>query len=262
MIPPVFTELKNKTLLIAVENYVLFLKIKNDKIYNSCCLDRFLETEMQGVIIDAMEIENQNIILENLHGDIFVAVKNKNISEEELNKEYDEEDKLFLNFDYGEYELKYKINHNDKNIGRDIHPFIYSKNNTIFCDNFKIDFSSDKFEKIKTNKINIMNGWTKKLSDLLNNKFEFKDFVLGLNEEKELVAISKKYEEVISIIKLENQIGELIHIENNIYLCSFENDKKIYLVDLSDFRIIDSKEYNFKYIVKNENENKILLIDI
>ena len=99
---------------------------------------------------------------------------------------------------------------------------------------------------------------------MLNNKFEFKDFVFGLNEKK-LIIINKKYEEIIAIIELAKNIRELIHIENNIYLFSLdEKDNKVYLVDFSnfDFKIIESKQYNFKYIVKNENENKIFLIDI
>ena len=262
IMPPIIKELKNKTILIAVKDYVLFLKIKNDEIYSSCCLDRFMDNEFLGYIVDVIEIENENIIIENITGNIYVAIKNKIILNEELNQINDEDGKLFLNFDSKEYVYKYKIPNNC--IGRDIHPIIYSKKNIVFFDKYKIDFTSDKFEKIKTNEINIINVWVQKLGNTLNNKFEFKDFVFGLNEKK-LIIINKEYEEIIAIIELAKDIRELIHIENNIYLFSLdEKVNKIYLVDFSnlDYKIIESKQYNFKYIVKNENENKIFLIDI
>ena len=77
MMPPIIKELKNKTILIAAKDYVLFLKIKNDEIYSSCCLGRFMDNEDLDFIVDVIEIENGNIIIENLRGNIYVAIKNK-----------------------------------------------------------------------------------------------------------------------------------------------------------------------------------------
>ena len=74
MMPPIIKELKNKTILIAAKDYVLFLKIKNDEIYSSCCLGRFMDNEDLDFIVDVIEIENENIIIENLRGNIYVAI--------------------------------------------------------------------------------------------------------------------------------------------------------------------------------------------
>ena len=251
--PIIFLELKNKTILFAGRNFVSFWKIQNDDIYNSCYITRDHEKETTAEIIDAIELENENIVIQNIFGDIYLLVKNKNTSNKKLRSDYNSDFDIELNHDSREYEY-YKKMPSEKRYSRN--PIIYSKKNTVFFRTFKVDFSLDKLEKINTNIIEISDKFFNR-----NNRFEFKEFFALVNG-CEISILDKKYYEIIVKIELNNSLENLIHIDKNLYICNFYNKQgknyndKIFLVDFNnyDFKIINSKEYNYRFLAKYENQ--------
>ena len=219
----------------------MFYKIKDDKLYRTSFLCRDHNKDSLAEILEAIQIENGKIILQNILGDIYVLNKNKNYIEKEVHKVThgyiadDEND---------EYQFVYKFPNTQR---WKMNPIGYSKGNIVFFNNFKVDFSNDKYEKITINEINIT-----KNKFCLNYRFDFDDFILLKleSEQNESIygIIDKRYYEIVSKIKFESDINEIIHINENKYLCNFAKDKnKIYLIDLTNYdaKIIDSKSYDY-----------------
>ena len=246
--------LQNNTLLTAGRNSVMFYKIKDDKLYRTSFLCRDHNKDSLAEILEAIQIENGKIILQNILGDIYVLNKNKNYIEKEVHKVThgyiadDEND---------EYQFVYKFPNTQR---WKINPIGYTKGNIVFFNNFKVNFSNDKYEKITINEINIT-----KNKVCLNYRFDFDDFILLKleSEQNESIygIIDKRYYEIVSKIIFESDINEIIHINENKYLCNFTKDKsKIYLIDLTNYdaKIIDSKSYDYN-INRAYNKDKIFI---
>jgi len=257
--PIIGLELQNNTLLTAGRNSVQFFKIKNDKLYRTAYLSRDHNGDSLAEIIQAIQTENGKIILQNILADIYVLEKNENYIDKESYNVTDgyitEDSQNDLNI---EYKFVYKFLDTKR---RKINPIGYSYGNIVVFNNFKVDVSDDKYEKININSINI----TKNIF-CLNYKFNFKDFILlKLDGEKDgsiYAIIDKKYYEIVRIIKVESDINEMIHIGENKYLFTFSEIKnKIFLADLTnyDFKIIDSKLFDYKF-TREYDEDKLFII--
>lgn len=92
--------------------------------------------------------------MQNILGDIYVVQKLKNYKE--CNSTIEEE--CIIN-DNPEYEFINKIPSENRWI---MSPIAYAKENTVIFNNFKIDFSNEKYEKIKINE-----------NKVTKNKFNF-----------------------------------------------------------------------------------------
>ena len=112
-IPLIFYELKNKTLLNARRNSVASWKIKNDKIYRTTYINYDHNHESLAEILEAIEIENGKIILQNILGDIYILGKWENYKEKEFKNI--RHDYIADDGDNNEYEFIYKIPY-EKNI--------------------------------------------------------------------------------------------------------------------------------------------------
>lgn len=236
--PIAYIELRNKTLLTAGRNSIYFYKIKNDKLLITDIITNDNNGDSFAELLEVIELENGKIILQNILGDIYVVQKLKNYKECNPEIEYG-----YIINNNPEYECIHKIPYEKRWI---MTPIIYAKENTVFFNNFKIDFSNEKYEKIKINEIKV----TKNKFNF-NYRFEFKDFILLQLEDLKYAIIDKKYYEIIVKISLK-EIKQIIEIDENQYLCTFrgdENKKKIFLIDLTKFlpKIIDSKEYNYNF---------------
>ena len=235
-----YIELKNKTLLTIGRNLLCFYKIINDKLLRTTCLIRDKNNDPLAEVLQVIEIENGKIILENILGDIYVVEKIKNYKEINLSNisiEYG-----YINNDNPEYEFTHKIPNEQR---RKMTPIAYAQKNTVFFNDFKIDFSNEKYEKIK-----ITENQVNKNKFIIRYRFEFDNFILLLLEKSQYAIIDKKYYEIINRIELDI-INEIIYVGNNKYLFTYKTkDKnKIFLLDLTDFdfKIIDSKEFNFNF---------------
>ena len=255
--PILIYELKNKSLLFTGRNHFSIYKIKDDKIFMSS-----YHGFSKGEIYQVKELENKRIILVNYCGEIFVA---KELGKRLINYKQDE------NPIYVKYEIQETILNEEK----EIHPILFTKGNIAFFNDFKIDFSSDKYQKTNINKIYEYKFGRKAYfgifyeSDKLvfalnsikekayfNNKVNFPyDKTIGY----ELLIINKEYLEVVQKIELESVLTNLMLVEGNIFLYIMKD--KIVMADFSDsiFKVIDSnniesKKFNLFYIGKYSNQ--------
>ena len=248
--PLSYIELKNKTLLTVGRNSLYFYKIINDKIWRTTCLNCDKNNDSLAEVLQVIEIENGKIILENILGDIYVVEKIKNYKEINLSDLpiIDE----YISNDNPEYEFTYKIPCEQR---FKMTPIAYAQKNTVFFNNFKIDFSNEKYEKIK-----IQENQVNKNKFIINYRFEFDNFILLLLEKSQYAIIDKKYYEIIIRIELDI-INEIIYVGNNKYLFTYKDkDKnKIFLLDLTEYnsKIIDSKEFNYNF--KRESKDKVFI---
>ena len=136
------------------------------------CLIRDKNKDPLAEVLQVIEIENGKIILENILGDIYVVEKIKNYKEINLSNisiEYG-----YINNDNSEYEFTHKIPNEQR---RKMTPIAYAQKNTVFFNDFKIDFSNEKYEKIK-----ITENQVNKNTFIIRYRFEFDNFILLLLE--------------------------------------------------------------------------------
>ena len=238
--PLSYIELKNKTLLTVGRNSLYFYKIINDKLWRTTCLNRDKNNDPLAEVLQVIEIENGKIILENILGDIYVVEKIKNYKEINISDLSILDG--YISNDNPEYEFTYKIPCEQR---WKMTPIAYAQKNTVFFNDFKIDFSNEKYEKVKINENQV-----NKNKFITRYRFEFNNFILLLLEKSVYAIIDKKYYEIITKIELDI-INEIIYVGNNKYLFTYEKkDKnKIFLLDLTDFdfKIIDSKAFNYNF---------------
>ena len=248
--PLSYIELKNKTLLTVGRNSLYFYKIINDKLWRTTCLNRDKNNDPLAEVLQVIEIENGKNIFENILGDIYVVEKIKNYKETNISDLSILDG--YISNDNPEYEFTYKIPCEQR---WKMTPIAYAQKNTVFFNDFKIDFSNEKYEKIKINENQV-----NKNKFITRYRFEFNNFILLLLENSVYAIIDKKYYEIITKIELDI-INEIIYVGNNKYLFTYENkDKnKIFLLDLTDFdfKIIDSKAFNYNF--KREYQDKVFI---
>ena len=228
-------------------------KIENDNLYRTTYLSRDHNNDSLAEIIEGIEIENGKIILQNILGDIYILDKNEKYKEKEIKKFCDN---YYIDYE-DEYKFIYKIPYEKRWKRTSI---INSKGNIVIFDGFKIDFSNEKYEKIKNNEMNV----TKNIFGE-KYRFEFKNFILLKIESKQegsiYALVDKISNQIIYKIELKSDIIEIIHIDRNNYLCTFsENKNKIFLINLSinNFIILDSKEYNYNF-TSDWDEHKLFI---
>ena len=239
-VPLSYIELKNKTLLTVGRNSLYFYKIINDKLWRTTCLNRDKNNDYLAEVLQVIEIENGKIILENILGDIYVVEKIKNYKEINISDLSILDG--YISNDNPEYEFTYKIPYEQR---WKMTPIAYAQKNTVFFNDFKIDFSNEKYEKVKINENQV-----NKNRFIIRYRFKFNNFILLLLENSVYAIIDKKYYEIITKIELDI-INEIIYVGNNKYLFTYKDkDKnKIFLLDLTDFdfKIIDSKAFNYNF---------------